>query len=315
MRDMANSLHNSNVLSLANRIAQNGSSYPHLTADHYSQLRQQALVMELTQKLQVSLEIEDIINMLLLQMRKLVPIDGIAYEFGPLSYKFSSPSQGRHKASYQLDLEKEDLGMISFSRRMRFEEEELASIESLMSCLLYPLRNSLKYQTAFIAASTDQLTGSGNRKAMDEALDHEINLAQRNGTPLSVVIFDFDDFKKINDNYGHLCGDQVLKEIAQEVKQVIRKTDLLFRYGGEEFVVLLHKTSLASATSFADKVREHIAKTVIKLKQEDINVNVSMGVSTLKEGDAMSTLMDRADNALYRAKNLGRNRVCTENRI
>jgi len=314
MRDMANSLHNSNVLSLANRIAQNGSTYPHLTADHYSQLRQQELVMELTQKLQVSLEIEDIINMLLLQMRKLVPIDGIEYEYSALDYSFASPVQGRHKACYQLDLEKEDLGMISFSRRMRFEKEELTSIENLMSCLLYPLRNGLKYHAAFIAASTDPLTGSGNRKALDEALDHEINLAQRNDTPLSVVIFDFDHFKKINDNYGHQCGDQVLKDMAQEVKQVIRKTDLLFRYGGEEFVVLLHKTSLDKAASVAEKIREHIAKSVIKYNQKDINVSVSMGAATLKDGDAITTLLDRADNALYRAKDLGRNRVCTENR-
>jgi len=314
MRDMANSQHSSNVLSLANRIAQNGSTYPNLTADHYSQLRQQELVMELTQKLQVSLEIEDIINMLLLQMRKLVPIDGITYEFGPLSYNFSSPIQGRHKANYQLDLEKEDLGMISFSRRMRFEEEELTSIENLMSCLLYPLRNGLKYHAALIAASTDPLTGSGNRKALDEALDHEINLAQRNDTPLSVVMFDFDNFKKLNDGYGHQCGDKVLKEMIQEVKQVIRKTDLLFRYGGEEFVLLLHKTSLDRAASVADKIREHIAKTVIKFGQEDVNVSVSMGAASLQEGDAISHLIGRADNALYRAKDLGRNRVCIESR-
>jgi len=314
MQDMANSLHNSNVLSLANRLAQNSNAYPNLTADHYSQLRQQELVMELTQKLQMSLEVEDIINMLLLQMRKLVPVDGITYEYTPLAYSFASPVQGRHTASYQLDLEKENLGMISFSRRMRFEEEELLSIENLMSCLLYPLRNGLKYHEALIAASTDPLTGTGNRKALNEALNHEINLAQRNDTPLSVVMFDFDHFKNINDGYGHQFGDKVLKEIIQEVKQAIRKTDLLFRYGGEEFMLLLHKTSLTNAAAVADKIRERIANKVINFEQQAINVSVSMGAATLHEGDITSTLIERADDALYHAKDLGRNRVCTESR-
>ncbi len=312
MQNRANSLGNSNVLNLANRISQNGAAYPHLTADHYSQLRQQELAIELTQKLQVSLEIEDIINMLLLQIRKLVPVDGISYEYLPLNLSFATPVEGKHKACYQLDLEKEELGLISFSRRMRFEEEELASIESLMACLLYPLRNSLKYHAALLAATTDPLTGTGNRKALDEALSHEVNLAYRNDTPLSVVMFDFDHFKQLNDNYGHQFGDQVLKEMVQEIKTVIRKTDLLFRYGGEEFMLLMHKTSLENAAAVANKIRNHIADSVIQFDKESIKVSVSVGVASLKRGDISSSLINRADRAMYQAKELGRNRVCTE---
>lgn len=312
MQDNANHLPHSNVLSLANRIAQNRSDYPTLTPDHYSQLRQQELAIELTQKLQISLEVEDIVNMLLLQMRKLVPIDGITFEHPGLDYKFATPVQGRHKACYQLDLEDDDLGMITFTRRMRFEEEELTSIENLMSCLLYPLRNALKYKHAMIAAYTDPLTGAGNRQALDDALNHEINLAQRNETPLSVVMFDFDNFKQLNDNYGHEFGDKVLKEITQEIKNVIRKTDLLFRYGGEEFVLLMHKTSLNNAATVADKIRQHIANKRIDHEENAISVSVSMGAATLHEGDGANTLVRRADNALYYAKDAGRNCVYTE---
>ena len=312
MQDMANTLHTSNVLSLASRITQNGNAHPTLTATHYSQLRLQELTMELTQKLQVTLEIEEMITLLLEQIHKLIAIDGIAYEFTALDYEFSTPVQGKHKASYQLDMKKEDLGQISFSRRTRFKEEELISIENLMSCLLFPLRNGLKYRTALLAATTDPLTGSGNRLALDQALDREINLAHRNGTPLSVVMFDFDHFKEVNDGYGHQGGDKVLKEMIQEIKHVIRKTDLLFRYGGEEFVLLLHKTSLENAAAVADKVRKHIANTPINFRQQLINVSVSMGTAVLQKGDAIETLMNRADNALFQAKNQGRNRVCTE---
>lgn len=311
MHDMANTQRSNNILSLANRIAQNGNAYPTLTADHYSQLRLQELTMELTQKLQVTLEIEEMITLLLDQIHKLVAIDGITYEFAGLNYEYATPVQGKHKASYQLDMEKEDLGLISFSRRTRFKEEELTSIENLMTCLLFPLRNGLKYRTALLAASTDPLTGSGNRLALDQALSREINLAQRNVTPLSIVMIDFDHFKEVNDDYGHQGGDQVLKEVIQEIQHSIRKTDLLFRYGGEEFVLLMHKTSLDNATAVADKIRARIADTPIKFKQQLINVSVSMGTAALQENDAMSTLINRADNALYQAKNLGRNCVYT----
>jgi len=312
MQDMANTLRSSNVLSLVNRITKNSNAYPNLTVDHYSQLRQQELTMELTQKLQATLEIEEMISFLLQQLCKLVTIDGITYEFANLDYECSTPVQGKHKASYQLDMGKEDLGLISFSRRTRFKEDELTCIENMMSCLLFPLRNGLKYRTALLAASTDPLTGSGNRLALNQALDREINLSHRNDSPLSVVMFDFDHFKEVNDDYGHQAGDQVLKEMIQEIKHLIRKTDLLFRYGGEEFVLLLHKTSLESAAAVADKVRRHIANTPINFRQQLINVSVSMGTAALQEGDAIDTLIDRADNALYQAKTLGRNRVCTE---
>lgn len=268
--------------------------------------------MELTQKLQVTLEIEEMITLLLNQIQKLVAIDGIVYAFPSLDYEYSTPVQGKHKASYQLDMEKEDLGHISFSRRTRFKEEELTSIENLMSCLLFPLRNGLKYRTALLAASTDPLTGTGNRLALDQALNREINLAHRNNTPLSVIMFDFDHFKEVNNGYGHQGGDQVLKDVIQEIQHSIRKTDLLFRYGGEEFVLLLHKTSLDNATAVADKIRERIASTPIKFKQQLIKVSVSMGTAVLHENDVVSSLIDRADNALYQAKSLGRNRVCAE---
>lgn len=312
MRDMANTLQHSNVLSLANKIAQNGKAYPTLTADQFSQIRQQELSMELTQKLQVTLELEEIFNLLLEQLNKLLPLDGIMYEHAGLDFECATPLQGKHKACYQLDLEKENLGLISFTRRSRFKEEELISIENLMSNLLYPLRNCLKYRTALIAATTDPLTGSGNRQALDSALSREIDLARRNDTPLSVVMFDFDHFKKLNDTHGHQCGDFVLKQVIQEVKKSIRKTDLLFRYGGEEFVLLLHKTSLDNAAVVADKVRERIAQTRIHFKDEDIDISISMGAAALQDNDASNSLIERADNALYSAKNLGRNRVCTE---
>ncbi|MEZ5524740.1 MAG: GGDEF domain-containing protein [Pseudomonadales bacterium] len=311
---MANTQHNNNVLSLANRITGNGKSYPGLTADQLSQIRQQELSMELTKKLQITLELDEIFDLLLAQLNKLLPLDGIMYEHANLNYDFATPLQGKHKACYQLNLEKEDLGLISFTRRTRFKEVELLAFENLMSCLLYPLRNCLKYRTALVAATTDPLTGSGNRQALENSLNREIDLALRNQTPLSVVMFDFDHFKKLNDTHGHQCGDFILKQVIQEIKKSIRKTDLLFRYGGEEFVLLLHKTSLENAAKVADKIREHIAQSQFHFKDETIDISISMGAAALQENDAGISLLERADDALYSAKNLGRNRVCTETR-
>ena len=311
MQDMANKLRSSNILSLANRIAQNGNAYPALTANHYSQLRLQELVMELTHELQVTLEIEDMLILLQNKVHTLTAVDGISYEFTSLDYQYSSPTQGKHKASYQLNVEKENLGMISFSRHTRFKEAELINIENLMTCLLFPLRNGLKYRAALLAARTDPLTGSGNRLALDQELSREIHLAQHNGSPLSIVMLDFDHFKEVNNDYGHQGGDKTLKDVIQKIQLYIRKTDLLFRYGGEEFVLLMHKTSLDDATAVADGIRVRIADTPIKFKQHLINVSVSMGTATLQKNDTISALIDRVDHALYQAKNLGRNRVFT----
>lgn len=156
----------------------------------------------------------------------------------------------------------------------------------------------------------DPLTGLYNRRHLDCNLDREFLRAKRYGSELSLAVIDIDFFKKINDTYGHLCGDYILKETAYLILDSFRKTDLVFRYGGEEFVVLLTETSLESAQIPLERLRKNIENYPFKFKNQDIKLTISIGAAGISSQIVSSgDLLDSADMALYRAKEGGRNRI------
>ncbi|MDO6564734.1 GGDEF domain-containing protein [Amphritea sp. 1_MG-2023] len=146
---------------------------------------------------------------------------------------------------------------------------------------------------------------------------YAVSMAKRNRAPLSLMMFDIDNFKRINDNYGHLAGDQVLKAIADEIKKGLRKTDILTRWGGEEFVVILYDCAEADAMTLADKIRQAIATTNLSLEpQSDLHVTVSIGCSSLTEAIAdIPSLFNHADTAMYAAKKTGKNKVVGQQQL
>ena len=161
-------------------------------------------------------------------------------------------------------------------------------------------------------ATTDSLTGLANRRRLFDCLEQEVYRAQRYGTALSLVMFDIDHFKRINDSWGHATGDWVLCRIARETHQLLRKTDQAGRYGGEEFVVLLPETDLSEALLLAQRLRQRISDTAITPEHDTpMPVTVSVGVAALAPDETGEELIHRADQALYRAKQNGRNRVET----
>jgi len=123
------------------------------------------------------------------------------------------------------------------------------------------------------------------------------------------MMLDIDHFKKINDTYGHLAGDFVLKEIAKIVKNLIRKSDICGRFGGEEFVILLPNTKLSGAMKLAERIRETIQNHTFDFNGKKINVTVSIGITSVGVNDSYESLISRADEALYEAKEKGRNRI------
>lgn len=153
-------------------------------------------------------------------------------------------------------------------------------------------------------ATYDSLTGIFNRQAIDSKLNYAISKVRRYPAPLSIILFDIDHFKKINDTYGHAVGDSVLKELSQVSQQTLRELDKLGRYGGEEFLIILQETTVAGAKTVAEKVRESIEA----LSFESVpQVTVSMGIAELKENETAEHFIQRADMALYMAKDQGRN--------
>ena len=157
----------------------------------------------------------------------------------------------------------------------------------------------------------DGLTQAYNKRYLFEALEREIIRARRHARDLSILMFDIDHFKLINDEHGHLAGDVVLKELAQLVQGRIRRDEVLARYGGEEFVVMLPETELEGARALAETLRAKVEENPFVFQSDRISVTISLGCATLAEADRSATeLLKRADERLYEAKRSGRNRVC-----
>ncbi|MEZ4337377.1 MAG: diguanylate cyclase [Sandaracinaceae bacterium] len=169
------------------------------------------------------------------------------------------------------------------------------------------------HETIYNMTIVDGLTGINNKRYLMEALEREIPRARRHQRPLSVVMFDIDHFKSINDNYGHLAGDYVLKELATLVKGRLRPDDVLGRYGGEEFCAALPETNLPGAVSIAEDLRRRIEERRFVFEGEVIPVTVSLGCSELDGEMDVLQLIKAADEKLYDAKRGGRNRVCPPN--
>ncbi len=185
--------------------------------------------------------------------------------------------------------------------------EEAGSLRSARDELTVALRRTEALSL------TDELTGLPNRRAFVQRLDQELSRNQRTGQPLAMVLLDIDNFKDINDLYGHSVGDMILRSYAQSMVRELRQHDLLARYGGEEFVLLLPETLLSDALNTMAKLTHRIRRE--PLDTGDVRIDLptfSAGIACLHSGDSAMSLINRADQSLYLAKRLGRNRIETD---
>lgn len=189
------------------------------------------------------------------------------------------------------------------------------ALSPLLLCVALPpvvlLQRSLMHQQLQAAARTDAKTGLLNAATWQREADAEIVRALRTGEPVALLLADVDHFKKVNDTYGHLTGDDVLRGLALELRQQVRETDIVGRFGGEEFVILLSKTSAEEALRIAERLRRGVGVIQVLAGDTTVGVTISAGVAVLGvHGRDLFELLAAADLALYRAKNTGRDRVC-----
>lgn len=265
--------------------------------------------LKLAGLLQTSLETDSILQYFVDSVQESVPFTGMEYNFEPLELTFSTGKKGRHSCAYRLSIAGDELGEMIFTRNKRFNDDEMAAFENHIYHLVYPLRNSLQYQTAIRAAQMDSLTGIYNRAAMDRSLEREVELSHRHDTSVSLLIVDVDHFKRINDNLGHSAGDAVLKSLASCINDTMRASDMLFRYGGEEFAIILSGTDMDGARQVGERIRTAVAAFPFVHNGRKIDLTVSIGVATLGRRDSAKHLFNKADDALYQAKKAGRNQV------
>jgi diguanylate cyclase len=207
------------------------------------------------------------------------------------------------------------LGTMDQHQKQRDEREQevAARLHSLAERVAHMEQEALGYREHLEEqrqkALIDPLTDLPNRAAWSERLDHEINQWQQHGNTLLLAMLDLDHFKRINDNYGHLAGDKVLKIIANVLRKRLRGTDFIARFGGEEFVLLMPDTVPIAGAKLLEKLRASIEACPFHFKGEPVTITISMGLTAFKPGEHSDLVLKRADQALYRAKHAGRNQV------
>jgi diguanylate cyclase (GGDEF)-like protein len=265
-------------------------------------------VLELTSTLQTTLEVDKLVELFAREVRRHIELDGLAYDDSDGHARIRIGEQALHRASYDIVVDGDALGELRVFRVHPFTAHELTQFENFLCALVYPLRNALTYRLAVERALRDPLTGALNRAALEEALQREVEVARRQGTPLAALVIDVDHFKAVNDTHGHRFGDDVLRAVAHAVSDTIRRSDAFYRYGGEEFVVIASHTQPLGARQLAERIRSGVA-AISMVGGQPMQVSVSVGVAGLRPGESGDALFRRADQALYRAKQNGRNRV------
>ena len=264
---------------------------------------------DLSSALQTSLEFNQLVTIFSEKIQSLIPHSGFEYFNNEFGIAIKNGIITRNSCSYALKVEEQQLGELKFMRRQKFDPKEMDLLESLLCCLIYPLKNATLYHQAIDMAFNDPLTNTRNRTSFNECLRREIQLAHRNHLDLAVIFLDIDHFKRVNDIYGHQCGDAALVAIAKWIKESIRGSDILYRYGGEEFVILLSDTDKEGAELLAERVRSNIENHTLAFDMGTLKLTASLGISHLRTDDQAEQLVSRADEAMYTAKKLGRNRV------
>jgi diguanylate cyclase (GGDEF)-like protein/PAS domain S-box-containing protein len=202
------------------------------------------------------------------------------------------------------------LALYNFSSRS-FTDDDARVAELFASQVAIAMDNSRRVKQMEKQAVTDQLTGLYNRRAFATMGDREVGRARRYKRPLALILFDIDHFKDVNDSYGHLFGDHVLRVLTERVTKTTRGTDIVCRYGGEEFIVLMPEAGRDEALAMADRLREEISRMTVVTEGSTLSLTISLGVASLDPAgeDDLESLIGRADRAMYQAKAAGRNAV------
>jgi diguanylate cyclase len=181
-------------------------------------------------------------------------------------------------------------------KRVRESEQQIAE-----------LQNELEKTSNLIRH--DQLTGALNRHGLEEAFEKEVARTQRRRTPLCLALLDIDNFKKLNDSFGHATGDAALIHLIGVIKETMRPNDLVARFGGEEFIILLPETPLADATQALQRLQRELTKHYFMHDNQKLLITFSAGVTEYRTGEQQTAIIKRADGAMYEAKNAGKNQV------
>ena len=258
----------------------------------------------LTQQLQRSLELITLLDTFAQYVRPYAAFCGLQLHSSLGVNEMTQSKGGRVANRFDIDVEGEHLGQLVYFSTAAFSEKLTSQLKQWHKILAYPLRNALTYNRVLRLATRDPLTGLNNRSDFNVNVDKKLEACRRQHRPFSLMLLDLDNFKQVNDRYGHQAGDQTLQEFAQILRQSTRGTDSVFRFGGDEFAILIDDNQYATNDVVAQRIIDAVSNSAIMVRY---GVTTSIGYTLARARDTSMALFERADKALYQAKFSGRN--------
>jgi len=261
--------------------------------------------LALLEQLQTSLELEKILNMFAMEAAKFVDFSGLYFKNGQITQSIRGSRKGKSERQFELKIAGEFIGILTYAVNTPISLTNYKILNELHQYLVYPLKNAIQYHQAMQLAMQDTLTGLGNRRYFDEQLKRAMHHANRHRSHVGLIVCDLDKFKSINDNFGHQIGDKVLMHFANALRSSVRDSDSIFRFGGDEFSVIVESASDQSLIVIESRINHALAQDAFLAKYQ---VSVSLGMTFMNRADSEMSFFERADKLLYQNKlSAGRN--------
>ena len=291
-----------NVHILTQRISARGEFLP-FSAEHYRN-NEPTAIHRLLEKLQTTLNLEELLAIYAAHAKQIINFSGLQFQSSLGVAQITDSDNSKPPYSFDLEINNEHLGQLIYFCQYPLTGNIEQKLIGLHNALVYPLRNALMYSRVLKLATKDTLTGLNNRSQFNDILAQKLERCRRQNRQFSLMLLDLDNFKQVNDNYGHKIGDDVLQEFANVLCSSIRATDSVFRFGGDEFAVLIDDPEFTTNKVIAQRVMRLVAESNL-MKQ--YQVTTSIGYTLASSQDCENNIFARADKGLYKAKAAGRN--------
>lgn len=281
-------------------------SYAAIATDEYWHSGEGQEHQTLLAQLQTSLDLQEQLQLFAMAAGNILPLSGVELQTAVGEFQAAGSAQARYQQRSLLMLKDQCLAKLQYCSDQPFTPLVCKKLQVLEVEWLYPLRNALIVTRLQQMALKDTLTGLGNRRFFDDSLDKAIQLSKRTQGQCAVLLLDLDNFKQVNDSFGHTAGDDILIAVASAMHSTLRATDSLFRFGGDEFAVLLTGDDVTSS----ELIGRRLVKAILRQHFcQQHQVTASVGIARWQTNQSASDLFTAADKALYQAKDAGKNRV------
>jgi diguanylate cyclase (GGDEF)-like protein len=255
--------------------------------------------LALMEQLQTSLELDRLLNIFAMEAAKYVEFSGLYFKKGDISASIKGSRQGKNERVFELKLNKKFIGTLTYAINSPISITNFKILNELHQYLIHPLNNALRYQEALQLAMQDGLTSLNNRRCFDEQLKRAMHHANRQRSKVGLIVCDLDKFKLINDTYGHNIGDEVLIQFSLALKESVRDSDSLFRFGGDEFSIIVEDATLDSLMVIEQRIYSAMTRDSLL---SNYQVSCSLGHTFMNTMDTQTSFFKRADKALYQRK-------------